>query len=103
MSHFTLWQTFEEVVDIVIVPVVKSGVQDIQCYFVDEYAEYSFVDEDPFLITQGGEYENIQPVYQYEEVLPHSQANTSQYVNAWTVYSIVKMNQCSTYEVILVD
>ena len=32
-------------------------------------------------VTEGGEHENIQPAHQYEEVIPHSQANTSQYVN----------------------
>ncbi len=32
-------------------------------------------------VTEEGEYKNIQPVHQYEEVLPHSQLNTGQYVN----------------------
>ena len=40
------------------------------------------MDDSPVLtVTEGGEYEDIQPVHQYEEVLPHSQANTGQYVN----------------------
>ena len=40
------------------------------------------MDDSPVLtVTEGGEREDIQPVHQYEEVLPHSQANTGQYVN----------------------
>ena len=56
------------------------------------------MDNSPVLIvTEEGEYDNIQPVHQYEEVLPHSQSNTGQYVNIWTVYSIAKGNQFYIY------
>ncbi len=48
------------------------------------------MDDYPVLtVTEGGEYEDIQPVHQYEEVLPHSQANTGQYKqlnNAFIIY-----------------
>ncbi len=40
------------------------------------------VDDSPVLtVTEGGEYENIQPVHQYEEILPRSQTNIGEYVN----------------------
>ena len=39
------------------------------------------VDSPVLTLTEEGKYENIQPVHQYEEVLPHSQIKTGQYVN----------------------
>ncbi len=45
-------------------------------------AQRQRVDDSPVMtVTEGGEYESIQPVHQYEEILPRSQTNTGEYVN----------------------
>ena len=45
-------------------------------------AQRQRMDNSPVLtVAECGEYEDIQPVHQYEEVLPHSKSSTGQYVN----------------------
>ena len=45
-------------------------------------AQRQRMDDSPVLtVTECGEYENIQPVHQCEEVLPHLKSSASQYVN----------------------
>ena len=61
MSDFAAGESFEEEMDVVVVPVVEGAVEDVEGDFIDEGGEDSFLDEGPFLVAEGGEdeYEGV--------------------------------------------